>query len=492
MQTLLSSRPTPPPDAALQEDWFFGQTTESFLAQWQRRAEQQPRLYLWVFSIFWLVWTLAYMATMHRHEPPMVAVHAAPHIGYSAIVFGAILFPHQNWWLPMGLFAGLFALTLPSAEMQPFLRDGTGMTLGAVTFALNMALGLIAAYLAQHLAPRIVARHPEVGQDVVLLCALFVSAPLVAVVIHLSEWLIVVALRGQEAALALYGYGAESALHVLHRGIRAGIVAVVLLVIFIRPPKRREVRLIAISLPFFGLLVLAQTRFGLIFPELQLATVMLAYAVLMPPAVTAAVIMGVVWPFAFWSGIFVQPIDSASSEHVLTEAVSSLLIVLLALLITNRLQSEIRNRRRDSHMLRMKRVRDLADVGRFTLDPQAGWISIDSAAQRLTGAPATSDLDSFARHLDEDSQSRLTAILMRPSEHNHALTLHRPERPHLPALDLRISFWSDTDPFGHVLFHGYLVNVTEEYTREAKLRFALAQLTGQGDSNTQGVDMPEL
>lgn len=236
----------------MRADWFFCQNPESSLAQWQRRAGQQPRLYLLVFSIFWLMWTLAYMVAMHRHGPPIVAGHAAAHIGYSAILFGAILFPRQNWWLPMGLFAGLFALTLPNAEMQPFLRDGTGMKLGAVTFALNMELGLIAAYLAQSLAPRIVARHPQVSHDVVILCALFARAPLLAVAIH------------------------------------------------------------------------------------------------------------------------------------------------------------------------------------------------------------------------------------------------RPEPRHLPALDLRISHWSDIDPFGNILFHGYLINVTEENAREAKLRYALEQLTGQGSSNPEGIDIPDL
>ena len=63
---------------------------------------------------------------------------------------------------------------------------------------------------------------------------------------------------------------------------------------------------------------------------------------------------------------------------------------------------------------------------------------------------------------------------------------------HLPALDLRISCRSDTDPLDCTLFHGYLINVTEEHTREAKLHSALAQLTGQGKSGTEGIDISEL
>jgi len=187
MQTLVSPRSAPPPDAAMREDWFFGQHPESFLAQWQRRAKQKPRLYLWLFSIFWPMWPLTCMVAIHGHDPPMVAVLAAAHIGYSAIVFGAILSPRQNWWLPIGLIAGPFALTLPSVEMQPSLRGWHGHDLGAVTFALNMALGLTAAYLAQRLAPRIFARQPQISHVVAILCALFVNAALVAVAMHRSE-----------------------------------------------------------------------------------------------------------------------------------------------------------------------------------------------------------------------------------------------------------------------------------------------------------------
>lgn len=67
-----------------------------------------------------------------------------------------------------------------------------------------------------------------------------------------------------------------------------------------------------------------------------------------------------------------------------------------------------------------------------------------------------------------------------------------PRTAHLPALDLRISCRSDTDPFDHVLFHGYLINVTEEHALEAKLHSALAQRTGQGKSGTEGIDIAEL
>lgn len=481
MLQFLSLKPLPS-DRPL-DDWFSGKQPDSFLNLWQRRAEQRPQFYLWAFSAFWLVWTLAYMAAMHLHVVPVVAVHAAPHVGYPAIVLGAVLFPRQNWWLPMGLFTVLFAITLPGPEMQPFLRNGAGMTIGAVTFAMNMALGLGAAHLAQRLART--ERDWHLSEDVIILGVIFATTPLVAVTIHMSEWLIAIWLSGHDAALTHFGYSTETALHVVHRGIRMGIVALALVVLAIRPPERREIWFILMSVPLTGILALMHVSGNLIYPELLMATVMLSFAVMMAPTVIAGIIGITIWPFALWSGIFVLPLDFLDPETLLTELVSSVLIVLLAILVVIRLQAKFRARDRDTHLAHSEKMRDLADVGRFTLDPEAGWIKLDAAAQRLTGADATSDLGEFINQLDEPSRKRVADILVMRSGGSQAVTLHRPSHEGLAALDLKICFWFDEDLFSRILLHGYLINLTDEFAREAKLRFALSRLAQHNDGAQQ-------
>jgi signal transduction histidine kinase/FixJ family two-component response regulator len=475
MHDLLLLRPKHSTAERLQEDWFFGQGTGSFLTRWRKRTKANPAVYLSGFCLFWLVWTLAYMQASHFHALPASALHTAPHIAFSAVVFGVILFPRHQWWLPTLLFTALFGLSLLSPEMQLYRGSNTGMVLGVGAYALNLSLGLLTAHLALRFAPRLANTIPRVSEDVAILGMVFVALPIVALSIHLSEWalaqFIPLSWPYGMAPMDGFDHGTGTLLQVLHRGVRGGIVTATLLVLFIRPPSASELRLFLLTLPFFGMGFMVYLTFGMRFPELQLAIVMLAYVVLLPLAVSATTIMLVIYPFSVWSGIFIRPWEGDDPARSLSEGLSSIVIALIAIQMIVHLQAAIHGRRRAIHMMRLEKMQNIAEVGRFAFSPANGIIRLDIVAQNLTGAQALAPLDDFLDRFDTESGIKLRDVLSNHCDVSQSLILHHPACPDSPASDIKLYLWEDVNQVEGAIFHGYVINVTTEQN----LRAALAQ-----------------
>ena len=481
VQWMMLSLLTPPfikPSAGrLQDDWFFGQQSESFLSRWQIRAEARPLPYLIWFFVYWFAWTVGYMITLQYHGPVSAPVHTAPHIAFSAILTGSILFPRQNWWLPMATFTLLFVITLSDDGMSYLLTTGTGMTLGAVSFALNLGLGLSTGYVVHRMSRMMARNNTLINADVAKLALLFFALPVMSVIIHLGEMgLVWLNDWGRPEHAVIFGYSWETLLHVVHRGVRGGMITLAIVVLFVRAPLRLEVWLFIASLPFFALMTWGFVRFGMIYPELQMAAIVLIYGLVMPAVVTAMIVLFVFWPLAAWSGAFMVPKIGASGGEIVVEATSSVLIVLLALLVLARLQAEIYSRRREVHFEKLEKLRELAGGGRLIVHRQKGRVRLDLTVQAVAGLQEHVDVATFLRRFDEESRRRFLEAFAEQPFRSQAVHMRRALGAGKETVDIKIYLWAEgsveKDPYAY----GFVVNVSEEYAQKRQLDLALSRL----------------
>jgi hypothetical protein len=448
-------------DASFRDCWSFGHDAEAILSRWRAEAEARPAVYVASFSVFWLLWTIGYMVALQWGGSVNAPIHSSPHIAFSGVVTGALLFPKHNWWLPMAIFTALFAASLFGPEMRYFLSNETGMTLGAVSFALNLGLGLAISYGAPQLGGVLARKSGRFCPDIVTLGLIIPALPVVAVLIHLGEWG-VVRLSAPEALLRWegFGYSSESLWHVLHRGVRGAMVTLVVVLLFVRPVTWAEAKMLPFLVPLLGVVVWIGTEFEAVYAELAVTTLVLAGAFLIPVSVMAVVIILFIWPLALWTGLFVLPYQTPDPLAGVIEGNASVIVALIAVVMLMRLQIEVSECRREAHLLTLNRLIELAQGGSFAIDRKTGDVWLDGPACKFTGLAEKTELGTFLSLFDDDSAARFVKTVFDRSLQRALIYLHSVEVKGRAPADFRIYLISGEAREKPSFVYGVAVNIT--------------------------------
>lgn len=407
----------------VREDWFFGQKAVPLLSRWRERSIEMPGIYLSSYLVFWVIWVVAYSATMHWHGVDPGVAHTSPHIAFSAIITGAILFPRQAWWLPMTAFTLLFALSLLGPEMHYLTHSQDGVALGVMAFVLNLVIGLTAVRGVVPAVERFVKTYTRLSVDVAVMAVLFALLPLSALLIHLLQWGIFLIVATTENTLA--EFSVEMLMHVLHRGVRGGIVTIAIVFLFIRLPRKYEIVLLSLSLPFVAASVWGTVGLELSQFELVLATILLVHAVIMPFMATVLLILCVLWPLSAASSAFMRPWIDGLPHQAVAQIVTSALAVIVVLVLLAKLQNELVTERRGTHSRNLRRLQGLLGSGRFALDAGKGMVYLDSSAQALLNLKEECHAQAFLQGFDEESVTRFLEVVNNAAPAGVALRMSR-------------------------------------------------------------------
>ena len=457
---------------------FFGQAPENRLTFWREQAEKMPVRAMLLFTLVWLLWTTGYTASVaFQGSTCWPSVCTAPHAAYLVPVFAALLLPRKLWVIVGIIFIGLFILGLANSVHVPFHHAATVnlylILMGIMTFVIGLAAGC----LAKQAGNRYGQRDPRFTPDLVIIGTVFVTTVLVGPVLLLLGDITANLLALPVEVISKLGYNMDLTAHVFHRGTRLAIVGQMMLVALCLPPTRRDKWLFVAIVPIFLLLYWLQISEHMMYPELEVTVLVLVFASLMPPSVTAlSVLLGAI-PFAFTTGVFTMPPTLPVPGLATTETLSSVLIWILAIHTSVRQIKSDETRRRDQHLRRMEKMQKFADVGRFIIDFKRQEITLDVPAQRIVATPGKVSLIEFLTALRHDSLTRLD--LDGPTQFESAV-LHLEASDTRPAQDLKVFIWYETLPGQPMYGHGFLLDVTQEQKREAQLRFALKKLEEEG------------
>ena len=457
---------------------FFGQTPENRLACCRERAGKMPVRALFWFTMVWLLWTTGYTASVaFQGNTCWPSVCTAPHAAYLVPVFAALLLPRKQWPIVGVLFVGLFMLGLANSVHVPLHHAKTVniylILMGGMTFVIGLAAGC----MAKQVGNRYGHIDPRFTPDLVMIGTVFATTVLAGPVFLLLGDITAKLLTLPVDVISKLGYGMDLTAHVFHRSTRLAIVGQMMLVVLCLPPTQRDKWLFAAIVPVFLLLYWLQISEHMMYPELEVTVLVLVFASLMPPSVTAlSVLLGAI-PFAFTTGVFTMPPTLPVPGLATTETLSTILIWILAIHTSVRQIKADETRRRDQHMRRMEKMQKLADVGRFIIDFERHEITLDGPAQRIVTTPGNGSLVDFLTALHRDSLARLD--MDGPTQFESAV-LRLAASETRAAQDLKVFVWYESLPGQPMFGHGFLLDVTHELKREAQLRFALKKLEEEG------------
>ena len=461
---------------------FFGFIGGNRLAQLRGAAQKMPLRTLALFSILWLLWTTGYTASvLFQNTTCWPAVCTSPHAAYLVPVFGVLLLPRKHWWFMAALFGGLFILGLANSIYVPAIHATAVKIFVVLMGLLTLGLGIGSGLLAQHFGQRYGRSDPRVTPDLLTIGTVFLTTVLNGPLLLFTGKVLAHGLHLPAEIMSTLGYGMELTAHIVQRSIRLALIGQMALVALCLPMTRQQKLLLLGVVPIFALLYWLQIAEHMLYPELEVTVLVLAFASLMPPGVTARAILFGAVPFAFTTGVFTMPSLIPHQGLATTEALSSVLMLVLAFNVAIRQVRSHEAQHRDEHLRRMEKIQGFADVGRFIVDFPRQEIVLDAAAQQIVSCPRVVGLLDFMNALRADSLSHLDMENPRSFE---SAVLHLAACDTRAAQDLKVYIWYEIQPGQTLIGHGFLLDVTREQEREAKLRFALKRL--EEESQKQG------
>ena len=203
---------------------------------------------------------------------------------------------------------------------------------------------------------------------------------------------------------------------------------------------------------------------------------------------TSPAILGVS-AYVILTGEFLVQNAIPSPEVLWLEIASVILLALAYLLLLQRHLAAAELRRNRATIERMSRVRALATMGYFVMDPQGGMRVDPVAAQTLGTGPQFSLHDLLRRIRPEDRAGLMSGAFGGPSGESRVLSFLLSADPEWSGAEdaryIKVHAWHEERPEGGQMTYGALIDLTQDHRREQDLAAALAAQSEQQDRQTQ-------
>lgn len=453
------------------QNFLFREHEISSLDRVRREIDAEPVKVGTLFLVVFLLWVTGICIGELIHTDFGIILVNSPGMAFIAIGVGLTLFPYRLLWLPILAFIPALAIKFVLsnfASMSWFdlppaaLRVATAHII--VQFVLTLAMGFLMRGV--YTASKKILRPFETDLLLVISAIFIFGGGYMA----FNFFMVDLFTTFPEDIKVALGIGDHTNLSVGIRAVQSGVVFAGFILILLEGTDRDSLITAAVLSISFLVLGVMQ-NFGItVRPEME--ALLLASIVIfsLPVRVALAMIIIGVPVYIGQTGYFLDPPPPQNDGELEVLLMHQMGLVLIFIAGAMRTFTANSFDLREGSIKRLNTVRDFANVGVFSISMNTRIVKLDRASKRVFQLPSETTVEKLAALLPEKEQKLFLDTLRARTGSASMLFRIVADDPDIPDHVLRLYLWFETSKNVGSVVYGMVVEVTDEYAREAALQ----------------------